>query len=379
MSKPRKRKGSPYYWYDFTVGGVRYRGSTQTDSLETAKAIIAKLRLDAVKGNHFADVSKMVINMETACARFLLEHAQYLKSYRTINSHITHLLSLMGGNMNLAEISNKDVHAYVAHRRAQVDDKGERLVTDTTINRELETLRKIINVARDKWEHPITHINFRQHMLREPEARTRWITHQQADKLIAAAADHLKAPIRFALLTGVRRSNITGLRWKDVNLQAREISFRIKSNIPGGKLLVLPITDELMALLKSQKVRPQYINRRRVADNNGQPVPYTTNQNDYVFTYKGEPITNSFKKSFASACIKAKIEDFRFHDLRHTAASWMIQSGVPIDLVQEILGHTQIATTKKYAHRDQAEKLAALTRMHAASQSRHTEPTKKAS
>ena len=68
-----------------------------------------------------------------------------------------------------------------------------------------------------------------------------------------------------------------------------------------------------------------------------------------VFTRRGKRL-RSIKKAFAGALERAGIERFRFHDLRHTAGSWLVQNGAPLDLVQEILGHATIATTKRYAH-----------------------------
>ncbi|MAR56667.1 MAG: hypothetical protein CMM93_05740 [Rickettsiales bacterium] len=331
------------------------------------------MRSKALKTKHFGQ-AKDRITLDIACGKYLLEHAQFLKSYKTVRTHCAHLIAHFGGGKYLDAIGNKEINGYVSARRVLVNEDGRRLVSDTTINREMETFRKIFHLARDKWEAQIGAINFREHRLRQPEARTRWITSDEAETLIEKAADHLKPVIRFALLTGVRLSNITGLKWSDVDLKHREIRFRIKSNIPGGKLLELPITDELADLLEGLRGRPQYRKRRMIKDATGKPMIYTVNQSDYVFTFRGEPIQDSFKKAFRTACTAAKIEDFRFHDLRHTAASWMIQRGVPIDLVQEILGHTQITTTKKYAHRDKTEKLNAMRRM-TLQQTEHTNLT----
>lgn len=350
MSKPRKRKGSPYYWYDFTVGGNRFRGSTETDCFETAKAIVAKLKSDLVTAQHFGR-QKPKISLDTAFGRFLIEHAQYLKSYESYHGHLAKMLAYMGGSTMLHEVDDALVSRYRAHRRALTNRKGERTISDTTINREMEVLRKLMNMAREEWGVECAGVNFKKHMYREPEARTRWITHSEAEALINCAAVHLRPIIHFALLTGLRRGNITGLKWEDVKIEAREMNFRIKSNIPGGKLLTLPITDDIMRLLVGIGIKSR----------------------GYVFTYEGKPV-RIIKRAFATACKGAGLTDFRFHDLRHTAASWMVQSGVPIDLVKEVLGHTNIYTTSKYAHRDQSERLKALDAISFAPQSRHNDP-----
>lgn len=324
-----------------------------------------------MKSEHFgADKPQMTV--DEATGKFLMEHAQYLKTSQKLIGHCGKFLDFFGKSTLLSTINNREVAAYVAKRRALLDDKEKRVVTDSTINRELATLRKLVNLAGKKWEVEVGGITFRDHMMREPEARTRWITREEAERLIACADTHLKAPLRFALLTGVRSSNVRCLKWGDVSLEKREIEFRIKSNIPGGKLLTLPITDELLEVLESTRPRMAYKHGKRVLDKDNQPVIFNPQAEDYVFTYHGEMIVK-FRRSFQTACKNAGIKDFRFHDLRHTAASWMVQAGVPIDLVQEILGHTQIGTTKKYAHRHQQERMAAMRNLTLTSQSRHNE------
>ena len=339
----KKRKGSPFYWYDFTVHGDRFRGSTETDDLTTAKAIEAKLRTDALLSPHFGK-KKDKLTMDAAMGRYWIEYAQYLKSgLSTIQTQCKCLIKYFGKDTTLDQIDDASISVFKSKRRGKV--------SDTSINRELALLRRVLNVAKEHWGVSTSETSFRKHMLREPQARTRWITPDEADNLIECAADHLKPIIRFALLTGVRKSNITNLKWKDIKLTQKQISFQIKSNIPGGRNLVLPISDQLMILLNNQKGFKE-------------PSPES-----FVFTYRGEPILKP-NKAFRSACKKAKIKDFRFHDLRHTAASWMVQAGIPIDLVQDILGHTQITTTRKYTHRTHSEKVKAL-QMVGMSQMRH--------
>ncbi|MEM7617195.1 MAG: site-specific integrase [Pseudomonadota bacterium] len=336
MSKPKKRKGSPYYWYDFTVGTSRFRGSTQTSCYETAKSIIIQLRADKIKCDHFGP-QKPKITFDNAIGRYILEHAQYLKSFNTIQGHCKRLSNIIGKDTLLNNIDDCMLNNYVNKRRLMHKANSHKPISYTTVNREIEVLRKIIFLARDKWKVEIGDVNFKQHFLRTPEARTRWISREEANDLINCSAEHLRAIIRFALLTGLRFSNIVGLQWEDINFNKQEINFQIKSNIPGGKLLTLPITEDIY----------------KIFDSIGQM------NKGYVFKYNDRPI-KSVKRSFKTACKKAKLKDFRFHDLRHTAASWMVQSGIPIDLVKEVLGHTNIYTTSKYAHRNHNEKLEAL-------------------
>lgn len=331
-----ERKDSPYKWYDFTVNGHRFRGSTETADLALAKSIEAKLRSDAVQSTQFG-APRERIALDALLGRYWLDYARYLKSGQSaVRSHCRHILRHLGGERMLHDIQDADVSALKSKLREQM--------SDSTVNRVLSTLRKIVNVATDEWGYEGPHVRIKKHMLIEPEARTRWLTPSQADRLIEVAAEHLKGPIRFALLTGVRLANILTLTWDQVDLAHGEIEFRIKSSIPGGKRLVLPVTPELRLLLESCGPRDHgLVFLRHFKDKNRRP----------------EPI-KKFRRSFKTACDRAGIRDFRFHDLRHTAATWMVQRGVPLDLVQDVLGHTDIATTKKYAHRDFTEKHGAL-------------------
>lgn len=312
-----KQGRSPYYLYDFSVDGVRFRGSTQTDDLETAKSIEAKLRADVVVGKHFKRLPEITLN--EACARYWMEHAVFLKSQETVKFHCRHLLRFFGAKLMLHALSSNLLAQYVASRR--------RRVSGSTVNREVSTLRKIINLARHVWEVRTPELAFGRHRLHEPDCRIRWLTSEQAALLVQCAAPHLKAPILFALYTGARLRNVLDCRWEQVNFKHDHITFRVKSVRPTGKTHVIPMVTPLRQLLLSME--PQ--------------------KTGLIFTYRGQPI-KKLRRSFKTACKLAGIDDFRFHDLRHTAASWLVQSGVAIEVVKEILGHEDIQTTLKYAH-----------------------------
>ena len=137
----------------------------------------------------------------------------------------------------------------------------------------------------------------------------------------------MRQAIEFSLLTGVRLSNCVNLDWSQVDMTARTLTFKVKSNKPGGKPHQLPMSEQLFILLANMD--PQDKGR--------------------VFLYRGKPIVK-FRTAWKAALRRAEIDDFRWHDLRHMAATWMVNSGVPLDVVQEALGHEDIQTTQRYAH-----------------------------
>lgn len=342
MPKPRKRQGSPFYWYDFTVNGHRFRGSTETNDYKLAKDIIDKKRADALKQTHFPRRARMTL--DEACGRYWIEYAQHLATRDNVKDHLSKMLAHFGKQAALEQITQNHAAGWVAQMRI-----GR---AAGTVNRVLSTARKLWSMANTVWGVEVTPIAWHKLMLLEPEARTRWLTESEAENLITHAAEHLQPVIRFALMTGLRLGNITGLTWDQVQWQKGVIELRIKSRRPGRKTFTIPIIAPLSELLQAQSPAAS----------------------GHVFTYRGQPI-KQFRRSFATACKRAGIEDFHFHDLRHTAATWMRKRGVPLDVVQEVLGHEDIATTKKYAHVDLDDKREALSRL-TMTQSRHNENKK---
>ncbi|MEO8487714.1 MAG: site-specific integrase, partial [Betaproteobacteria bacterium] len=193
--------------------------------------------------------------------------------------------------------------------------------------------------------------------------RDRWLTREEANRLLAGCAPHLAALVRFALATGCRAREITGLEWNRVDL-GRQTAWldRTKNGTPRG----VPLNGDAMAVLEAQCGK--------------HPV--------FCFTYRGEPIgwdvTNT---AWQTALRKADIHDFRFHDLRHTWASWHRQAGTSCDELKDLGGWKSRSMVDRYAKFATENLRVAATRietMRAAnvipmSRFCHVEETKKAS
>ena len=323
----KRRAGSPHWWYDFTVHGYRYRGSTKTDDREAAEIIAAKLesdtRIDRAIGR------KPRLTLGEATRRYWDEHAKRLPSADTIEYQLANLKAGVGAATFLDAIEVGALAVFAASRRGRV--------SDSSVNREFTILRAVLRMAGRRWGMAVPEIDWPALRLREPEPRKRYLTEQEADKLLAAAAPHLRAPIILSITTGLRLNNIARLDWSQVDLQRREITVRQKSKRPGGETLVVPLNEE--AFLALANANPKDTG----------PVWY----------YRGRP-THSWKRAFSRAVTRAGLSGLRWHDLRHTTASWLIQGGQGLDLVRDVLGHSEVATTQRYAHRDTSAKRRAV-------------------
>lgn len=334
MFKLYRRPTSPAWWVAFTSGGHRLRRSLRTADRPTAERLAAELYAAALTGATTG--RRPGITLDHALSRYVAEHAQYLPSAQTIAHQGKALVRIIGRATPLGSIDDAAVSAFVARRRGERARRGhgqrdtrhlERRVGNSTVNREVAMLRAVMERARKLWRLDVADVNWKLHRLQEADHRTRYLTADEADRLLAVARPHLRPPIMAALFTGLRLSNVMALDWSDVDLRARLITVRVKSRKPGGKALTVPIAGPLLAELA------------RLSPADAGPV----------FTYRGRPVAR-MRRAFASSLRAAGIADFHWHDLRHTAASWMVQRGVPLAVVRDILGHSDIKLTSRYAH-----------------------------
>ena len=333
-----KPRGSPYFQYEFQWKGARFRGRTGTTSREEAKAIEAVTRSAVIKKEFFDAKDDMTI--DAAFGRYFTEVAEHQRSSETTLYQLANIRRLLGCDTLLSEVTDDVVSSFVARRRGERvrrwKRRGAPFVSPATVNREVELLRRVMYRARDLWEINVGFVHWKKQKLEEDDFRSPELSDEEEARLLSAAADYLKAPIRFSLLTGVRLANTMTLDWSQVDMQARVMWFIVKSKKRNKKLL-LPITGELLALLANQG--PQAAGR--------------------VFTRRGGHI-KSWRTAWEGAKRRAGIKDFRWHDLRHIAGSRMVERGVDISVVQDVLGHSDIATTRRYVHHKQDAKLRAM-------------------
>lgn len=239
------------------------------------------------------------------------------------------------GHIAAEELRPSHIRQYTqARAKDPIGHKGQgstETVGINTIRRELALLAATLNLARS--EGLITN----QIKIARPSPAPpveRWLTHEEAAKLIDAAKEpHLKLFIRIALATGARSGAIKELTWDRVDFERRQIDFgHGESNKARA---VVPYPRSLDSHLR---------------------LAYAIATTEYVIEYRGKPLVKGgISKGFRHAVQRANIPHCTPHDLRRTAGSWMLQAGVPIELVSRMLGHTTTHITQKVYARHTVE------------------------
>ncbi|EIC21679.1 site-specific integrase [Thiorhodovibrio frisius] len=323
-----QRKDSPYWWASYKdSGGKRVRCSTGTQDREEAAALLAKWKLEAFQQKQWNAPESATF--EQVMLYFLDETESVKRSHKDDLLHARNLRESFE-NEDMRALTPVAVGEHIARRKKDG-------VSNATINRELSLLSAAINRYNrdfiDSLPNPA-----KGRRLQEPEARIRYLTRREAENLIAQAETAFRAPhlpdfIRLALHTGCRAQEMLGLEWSRVDLEGRLI-FLERQHTKAGRRRSVPLNDVAYKAIQSRQVFCQ------------EHCP----DSPWVFCNgQGQRIT-TVKKSFATACRKAGIEDFRIHDLRHTCAAWLTTAGVPTPEIRDLLGHASITMTEKYAH-----------------------------
>lgn len=331
----RKREGSPYFWYSFSVGGRRFRGSTGKTTKREAEDVERDHR-QRVKQSQ-ASLSDWTLLM--VLNAYWHEHACDRRGYRTIETNLAVLQKALGKDLRTSKLTNGALMDYRARRRGEG-------IRHHTVNREFAYLRAAYEHCHKFHHQPLPRIDWKGLKADEPPGRTRFLSREEYGRLMEDAHESLRPIILCAVATGLRKENILSMTWRQVKLEDRLIQVTVK----GNKRHAVKIGAALLAALGALPGRSG-----RVFD------------------------TRNFRKRWDAAVKAAVLEDFRFHDLRHTFASWARQKGADIADIKEALGHSTINMTMRYAHIKPEEHVTAFDRVSedVLAQSRAQEPKKR--
>jgi len=279
------------------------------------------------------------VTLAQAADRYLASKARK----RTIDADRRQLELLkaeFGAETPLAEITASRISEYKAKRLAAVRKIGQggaavdRRLTAAAVNRPLALLRHLLRLAHEEWEaiEAVPRIRLEK----EPQGRLRWLTQDEITRLLEAATKsrnkELRAAVILALNTGLRLGELLGLTWERVDLSRGVIRLELTKS---GRRREVPLNSESYEAL----------------------VTLTPKPSGRVFR------TRSVRKAYENAVANAKLDDVNFHTLRHTFASWAVMRGVSLKELQELLGHSSLAMTMRYAHLAPERLRSAVTRL----------------
>lgn len=315
-----RRNTSKIWSYAFEVSGVQYRRSAKTTDRAIAEKRAHEHREEVWRqmqgGVPSKTLSEAMVRYNEEYLPTLKPNSQrrYIASQRCVVRH-EGLHPLLLKDVNKARLSE-----YIAARKREG-------VHTATIRRDLAFLSSVYERCND-WGwfegNPIRTYNKRS--LREADQRTRFLRHDEYEKLLSACPAWLAELIIFAVETGLRFNEQMTLTWRQVDLSKKEITLL---ETKSGKPRVVPLSDAAAAQIQAQ---PRRLSSALVfSQRSGQPYKRLT-------------------RPLATAAQKAGIQDLRWHDLRHTFASWAIQNGMGIYTLSRLLGHATVQITQRYAH-----------------------------
>lgn len=326
-----RRPDSRFWWIDVVLpNGRRIRQSAKTENRKEAEALVAKLKHDAFRDSHLG------IKPQRTWQEAVIRYLSIKASLRDVEKQrrLCRKLDAYLGKLRLDDI-NGDVIWRICEGEQKKGNKP------ATINRCLALVRSILRMAHFDWQWTDRIPKVR--LLPGEVERDRWLSREEAERLLLFCPPHLAAIVRFALATGCRAREITSLEWSRVDLKRSTAWLdQTKNGTPRG----VPLNRDAVAVLEGERGKHP----------------------EFCFTFRGRPIRYELTNTaWQNAVGKAGLGDLRFHDLRHTWASWHRQSGTSCDELKELGGWKTRSMVDRYAKYATEHLAAAATRIESGS------------
>lgn len=312
------------WWMSIYANGVRVRKTTGVTEKKLAERIHAKVLTQITEGEWFNKPLGEDNTFREMIERYLNEYTISKAPSGKVRDRITsqHLLSFFDGLL-VKEITPSLVVKYKSERRK----KGRK---PATIEREICLLKRVFNLAVKEWEwihhNPVARVSKEKFN----NQIDRWLSSDEEKRLLNAGSDWLRAIVIFALNTGMRQGEILSLKWPYVSLSRKTVTVMESKN---GEKRSIPLNRSALEILTTQ---------------------FKRNHLKSLYVFASKVGTRILKGNIARAFYKAmeygKVENFRFHDLRHTFATRLAQGGIDIYKIAKLLGHKDIRMTQRYAH-----------------------------
>lgn len=312
-----KRPESEIWWVSISVPNApRLRETTGTTDRQEAQRIHDRLKAEAwdrpkLSGHTWGQAVLHWSTKETRSESELLSLAKFARVYK---------------DRSLTHVTRENIHEALSFCK-----------TAGTYTRYRTMIAAILNAAKEEgWLKEPPRLATRK----DKKKKTReWLTHEQWAKLLAELPRHQKLMATFAIETGLRQSNVLGLTWDKVDMK-RALVWVEAEDTKGNAALAVPLSEGAMRVL--------------------QTVQGTDDV--FVFTFRGKPI-KEIKTAFQAACVRAGVGNissrdgknpcyhgFTWHGFRHTWATWHVQAGTPLEVLQKLGGWSDLRMVMNYAH-----------------------------
>lgn len=330
--RKKNGKGSDIVWMRFTVNGRQHKVSTGTSDWKTAEKILNKVKTQIAEGKWLDINTAKQHTFDEFVERYLNEHSKVNKAASTHEKdlYMKEHLNIFFEGKTLDQIDRDSILLYKNKRL------GEGAAQNTVLN-ELGMLRNALGIAQNVWkwtkENPFAGLKLG---LQANEV-DRWLTKEEEEKLLHSAQGRLDGQLPDIILldlhTGLSQEEILNLKWSQLDLFRKTLmTVRKKTRKKYRPARTVPLNGTVVECLKHLSKGQLMLGH-------------------VFFAKNGGPISaNRLKKAFRRAVKAARIDHCRFHDLRHTFATRLVQKGVDIYKVSKLLGHSSIEVTERYAH-----------------------------
>jgi len=314
------KKGNTY-WMIKQYKGKKIERSLDTSVKRSAEERYSKIVSEMIDGSYFQKPKDFTISY--LIAKYMEDRAS-IKASNTLarDKSLRKNINAYFGAYLLAEVTPEMVSEY--RRRRYAEKK-----TVATVNRELAFLRNAYNVAirHYKWcfVNPVSSVKFD----RERNVRDRWLTSEDEKNLFPHLKGRLADIVRLVLNTGLRQDEVLSLTRSNMDLFRKTITVKGK----GDKVRTIPLNAVALDILKA-RMKTRHI---------GSDLIFPSETGTKIMRRR-------LVRAFFKAAKDAGLQDFHFHDLRHTFATRLAQGGVDLYRIAKLLGHNDVSTTQRYAH-----------------------------
>ncbi len=314
------------WWYRITLHGKKYRGSCRTEIEKEAKEFHDRMKSDLWRVGALGEKPRRT--WAELSSRWLSEHSYKRSKSDDVRHSDFWTAQFSRRNVRFIDQITPDVVKTIRDSLlAMKKQRGGKVVKPATINRKLAFLRStIISAYREyQWIDGVPPI-FK--LLEENNQRARFLNNDELHRLIGALPEPFASMAKLSVLTGLRQRNIFGLRWDQIDL-SRHVIILPDELMKNGLPLAVPLGEAGIQIIR------EWVGRSR----------------DWVFVSAcGTPVKQLSSKLWRKAIAQAGLEDFRWHDLRHTWASMLRQRNVSLDRIKDLGGWRESKMVQRYAH-----------------------------